>query len=75
MVKNPPPGAGEGRDTGLITGLKRSPGGGYDNTLQYSREIGESPGQRNLAGCGPSSHKESDTTETTARICMHCIFI
>ena len=75
VVKNLAPSAGEVRDTGLITGLKRSPGGGYDNTLQYPKEIRESPGQRNLVGCGPSGHKESDTSEVTAFTCMHYIFI
>ena len=34
MVKNPPANAG---DTGLIPGSGRSPGGGNDNSLQYSR--------------------------------------
>ena len=28
--------AGDARDTGLITGSKRSPGGGNGNSLQYS---------------------------------------
>ena len=35
MVKNPPANAGES-DVGSIPGLGRSPGGGYDNPLQYS---------------------------------------
>ena len=33
VVKNPPANSG---DTGLITGLERSPGEGNDNPLQYS---------------------------------------
>ena len=33
VVKNPPANAGNTRDTGLIPGLGRSPGGGHDNTL------------------------------------------
>ena len=33
MVKNPPANAG---DTGSIPGLRRSPGGGNGNPLQYS---------------------------------------
>ena len=36
MVKNPPGNAGDVRDTGLVPGLGRSPGGGHDNPLQYS---------------------------------------
>ena len=36
MVKNPPAHAGDVRDTGLIPGLGRSPGGGHGNPLQYS---------------------------------------
>ena len=34
MVKNPPTSAGDTRDTGLIPGLGRSPGGGYGDPLQ-----------------------------------------
>ena len=50
------------RDSGLITGLGRSPRGGLGNPLQYS--CLENPrGQRILAGYSPWSHKESDTTE------------
>ena len=36
MVKNPPANAGDTGDEGLIPELGRSPGGGNDNTLQYS---------------------------------------
>ena len=36
MGKNPPASAGDIRDTGPITGLGRSPGGGQGNPLQYS---------------------------------------
>ena len=36
VVKNPPGSAGDIRDTDLIPGLGRSPGGGHDNPLQYS---------------------------------------
>ena len=35
-VKNPPANAGDTRDTGLIPGLGRPPGGGNGNPLQYS---------------------------------------
>ena len=36
VVKNLPANAGDGRDTGLIPGLGRSPGEGCGNPLQYS---------------------------------------
>ena len=36
VVKNPPVNAGDPRDTGLISGSERSPGGGHGNPLQYS---------------------------------------
>ena len=49
-------------DLGSIHGLRRSPGGGHGNPLQYS--CLENPqGQRNLAGYSSWCHKESDTTE------------
>ena len=36
MIKNPPANAGDIRDSGLIPGSGRSPGGGHGNPLQYS---------------------------------------
>ena len=36
MVKNLPANSGDIRDTGLIPGSGRSPGGGHGNPLQYS---------------------------------------
>ena len=36
MVKNLPADAGDTRDAVLIFGLRRSPGGGNGNSLQYS---------------------------------------
>ena len=36
LVKNPPAGAGDTRDTGSTPGSGRSPGGGNGNSLQYS---------------------------------------
>ena len=36
VVKNPPTNAGHIRDVDLISGLGRSPGGGYGNPLPYS---------------------------------------
>jgi len=35
MIKNPPANAGGIKDTGLIPGLGRSPGGEHGNPLQY----------------------------------------
>ena len=36
VVKNPPANVGDIRDSSLIPGLGRSPGGQYGNPLQYS---------------------------------------
>ena len=36
VVKNLPANAGDARDAGSIPGSGRTPGGGHDNTLQYS---------------------------------------
>ena len=45
-----------------IPGLRRSPGGGHGNPLQYS--CLENPhGQRSLASYSPWGHKESDMIE------------
>ena len=49
-------------DLGSIPGLRRAPGGGHGNPLQYS--CLENPhGQRTLAGYSPWGCKELDTTE------------
>ena len=49
-------------DLGSTPGLGRSPGGEHGHPLQYS--CLENPHeQRNLVGCSPPGHKESDTTE------------
>ena len=48
------------RDEGLIPGLGRSPGGGHDNSLQYS--CLENPHeQRSLVGYSAWGRKELDT--------------
>ena len=61
VVKNLPANAGDLRDTGLIHGSGRSPGGECDNPLQYF--CLENPhGQRGLVGYSPWGCKESDTT-------------
>ena len=56
--------------TGLIPGLRRSPGKGNGNTLQYSCLV--THGQRSLRGCSPWAHKELDKTEHT-HTKMYCI--
>ena len=49
-------------DPGLIPGLRRSPGKGNGNPLQYS--CLENPhGWRSMVGYSPWGHKESDTTD------------
>ena len=59
MIKNLP---ADARDSSLIPGLGRSPGGGNGNSLQYSCQ-GQSHGQRSLAGYRPGGHKKLDMTE------------
>ena len=62
LVNNPPANAGDlrdERDAGSISGMGRSPGGGHGNPFF----LGESHGQRSLAGYSPWSCKESDMTE------------
>ena len=36
VVKNPPPNAGDIRDSGSIPGPGKSPGGGHGNSIQHS---------------------------------------
>ena len=36
VLKNAPANAGDKRDSGSVSGLGRSPGGGHGNPLQYS---------------------------------------
>ena len=58
MVKNPPANAGDTGDMGCIPGSGRSPG---ESTPVFL--LGETHGQKSLAGYSPWCHKESDTTE------------
>ena len=58
VVKNPSANAG---DAGLISGSKRSPGGGNGNPLQCSC-LGNPHGQRSMAASSPWCH-ELDRTE------------
>ena len=64
VVKNLPANAGDIRDSGLISGSGRSPGGAHGNLHQYSC-LGESHGQRSLVDYRPWGCKESDMTEVT----------
>ena len=64
LVKNPSAIAGDFRDTGLIPGSGRSPGGEHGNLLQYSYL--ENPhGQRNQGDYSPQGCKELDKHEAT----------
>ena len=55
------------RDLDSVSRLKRSPGGGHGNPLQYS--CLENPrGQKSLACCSPRGCKESDRTEKLTQL-------
>ena len=62
MVKNPPANAGDLRDAGSISGLRRSPEEGNGNPLEYSYL--ENPMDRG-AWWATVVHKELDMTEAT----------
>ena len=64
VVKNLPANAADIRDTGLIPGSGRSPGGGHGNLLQYS-SLENPHGQRSLAGYSLEGCTELDMTEMT----------
>ena len=62
MVKSMPANPGGIRDTGSIPGLRRCPGGGHGNALQYYCQ--ENPqGQGSQAGYSLWGCEESDMTE------------
>ena len=63
VVKNPPANAGGIGDVGLIPGLRRSPGGGNGNPLQYSHL--ENPMDRGAWRATIHRVTESDMTEAT----------
>ena len=52
MVKNLPADAGDAGDMGSVPGLRRSPGGGNGNLLQYPC-LGNSMEKGSLAACSP----------------------
>ena len=62
VVKNLPANARDVRDTSLIPGLGRSPGGGHGTLLQCSYL--ENPIDRCLAEYSPYVCKEADMTES-----------
>ena len=64
VVKNPPAKVGDIRDTGLIPGSGRPPGGGNSNPLQYScleKPMDRGAGQATVHG--PQGCKDLDMTE------------
>ena len=63
VVKKLPANTGDIRGIGSIPGLRRPPGEGHANPLQYSSM--ENPTDRSLAGCDPQGFEELDTTEVT----------
>ena len=62
LVKNLPANAGDVKDTGSITGLRRFLGAGNSKPMPVFL-LGKSNGQRSLVGYSPWGLKESDTTE------------
>ena len=63
-LKNLPASAGDTRDVGSISGLRRSPGvGKWLPTPVFLCLENSFHGQRSLVGYSPWGHKESDTTE------------
>ena len=63
MVKNLSANAGDMRDSSLIPGSGRSPGGGHGNPLQYSWL--EEPMDRGASRATVQSCEESDATGAT----------
>ena len=64
MVKNPPFSSGDTGDMGSIPGLRRCPGEGDGNPLQYSC-------LRNLMDRGASWATVHGTAESRTRLSMH----
>ena len=63
MVKNPPDGAGDAGDVGLISASGRSPEGRNGNPLQYS--CLENPTDRGTGWATVHRIRKSHTTEAT----------
>ena len=66
VVKNPPANARDIRDTGLIPGMERSPGGGHGNPLQYSC-LENPPGRLQAMGSQGVRHNWSNLAHSTHR--------
>ena len=64
-MKNPPANAETEKDTGLIPGLGRSPGGEHGNLLQYSCLESPPPMDGGAWWLHPRGRREVDTTEAT----------
>ena len=62
MVKNLSANAGDTRDLGSIPGSGRSPGGGYDNPLQYSCLENPMNRRAGLAGVHGVAKSQTETT-------------
>ena len=63
VVQNLPTNSGDIRDAGSIPGLRKYPGGGHGNPLQYS--CLENPIDRGVWGATVHRATQSDTTEAT----------
>ena len=73
MVEKLPASAGDIRDTGLILGSGRSPGGGHGNPCQCS--CLENPMDRGAWwATSPKGGKVSDMTEATKHARRGCLF-
>ena len=74
MVKYSPATTRDVRDVGSTPGLRKSPGGGHGNLIQYS--CLENPhGQRNPAGYSLWGHKKLDMTERLSTIINNHVLI
>ena len=67
VVKNPPANAGDIRDTGLIPGSGRSPGGGHGNLPQYY--FLENPKDREA--CWATVHRVTQSQTRLMRLSTH----
>ena len=70
VVKNPPANAGDERDSGLIPGSGRSPGGARGNPRQHS--CLENHMDRGTWRATIHGVSESDLTEATEHACIKC---
>ena len=69
VVKNLPANAGDVRDVGSIPGLGRSPGGGNDNSFQYSSL--ENPMDRGAWYCRLGHDCETNTC--LQKLCLQVV--